>query len=70
MGRRSPTLPAIGSATARSASDLTSTITINTVGRTTEVVSNLGSGTYYFAIMAFNTTGAESKLSDVVSAKF
>jgi hypothetical protein len=53
-----------------SASDLTSTITINSVGRTTEVVSNLGSGTYYFAIMAFNTTGAESKLSDVVSAKF
>jgi hypothetical protein len=50
--------------------DLTNTITVNTVARTTEVVSNLSSGTYYFAIMAFNTAGVESKLSNVVSAKF
>ncbi len=50
--------------------NLTNTITINSVGRTTEVVSNLSSETYYFAIMAFNTLGAESKLSNVVSARF
>jgi hypothetical protein len=49
---------------------LTNTITIDTVARTTEVVSNLTSGTYYFAVMAFNTVGVDSKLSNVVSAKF
>jgi hypothetical protein len=49
---------------------LSKTITINTVGRTTEVVTNLASGTYYFAILAYNTSGAESSLSNVVSAKF
>lgn len=49
---------------------LSKTITINSVGRTTEVVTNLASGTYYFAILAYNAAGAESKLSNVVSAKF
>jgi len=52
-----------------SATKLTHAITINSVGVTTEVVTNLSPGTYYFALMAFNTAGAESKLSNVVSAK-
>ena len=50
-------------------SALNHTITINNVGRTSEVVPNLA-GTYYFAIMAFNTAGIQSKLSNLVSAKF
>jgi hypothetical protein len=52
-----------------SAAKLMHAITINSVGVTTEVVTNLSPGTYYFALMAFNTAGAESKLSNVVSAK-
>jgi hypothetical protein len=49
---------------------LGNTITINTVGRTSEVISNLASGTYYFAILAYNSSGGESKPSNLVSAKF
>jgi hypothetical protein len=52
-----------------SAIALTRAITINSVGVTTEVVTDLSPGTYYFALMAFNAAGAESKLSNVVSAK-
>ena len=52
-----------------SATALTHSITINSVGVTTDVVTDLSPGTYYFALMAFNTAGIESKLSDVVSAK-
>jgi hypothetical protein len=53
----------------KSASALTHSITINSVGVTTHVVTDLSPGTYYFALMAFNTAGIESKLSHVVSAK-
>jgi hypothetical protein len=53
----------------KSATALAHSITINSVGVTTHVVTDLSSGTYYFALMAFNTAGIESKLSDVVSAK-
>lgn len=52
-----------------SSAALTHTVTINSVGRTTEVITNLGSGTYYFAILAFNAAGVQSKLSNVVSAR-
>jgi hypothetical protein len=52
-----------------SASALTRAITINSVGVTTEVITDLNPGTYYFALMAFNAAGTESKLSNVVSAK-
>jgi hypothetical protein len=51
-----------------SASALTRSITINSVGVTTDVVTDLSPGTYYFALMAFNTAGIESKLSNVVKA--
>jgi hypothetical protein len=52
-----------------SATALTHSITINTIGVTTDVVTDLSPGTYYFALMAVNTAGVESKLSNVVSAK-
>jgi len=51
----------------RSKTELTESITVKSVGITTYVISNLSSGTYYFAIRAYTTAGAESKLSDVVS---
>jgi hypothetical protein len=51
-----------------SASSLTRSITINSVGVTTDVVTDLSPGTYYFALMAFNSAGIESKLSNVVKA--
>jgi hypothetical protein len=51
------------------ATALTHSVTINSVGITTDVISDLSPGTYYFALMAFNTKGVESKLSNVVSAK-
>jgi hypothetical protein len=52
-----------------SATALTHAITINSVGLTTVVISDLSPGTYYFALMAFNAAGAESKLSNIMSAK-
>jgi len=52
-----------------SATALTRALTINSVGLTTVVVTDLSPGTYYFALMAINSKGAESKLSNVVSAK-
>jgi len=51
-----------------SATALTHSITINSVGVTTDVVTDLSPGTYYFALMAFNAAGIESKLSNVVKA--
>lgn len=42
-------------------------ININTVGMTTYVVTNLGSGTWYFAIKSVNSVGVESDMSNVAS---
>jgi hypothetical protein len=50
-----------------SQTDLSQTVTLNTVGMQTYVLDNLTSGTWYFAIRAVTSTGAESGLSDVVS---
>jgi hypothetical protein len=50
-----------------SADDLNRVIEISGVGLTTYVVDDLTSGTYYFAIRAYNTLGAESALSKIVS---
>jgi hypothetical protein len=52
-----------------SATALTHSLTINTVGVTTAVVTDLSPVTYYFALMAVNAKGVESKLSNVVSVK-
>jgi hypothetical protein len=50
-----------------SKTELTHSITISSVGITTYVISNLNSGTYYFAVRAYTTAGSESNLSSVVS---
>ena len=47
------------------ASTLTQTVTLNSPATLTYVISNLKSGTWYFAIKAINSTGAESALSAV-----
>lgn len=42
-------------------------IDIPSVGLTTYVVENLTVGTYFFSIRAYNSAGAESALSNIVS---
>jgi hypothetical protein len=50
-----------------SSSALTKTISINSVGITTYMVSDLSPATYYFAISALNSSGAESARSAIAS---
>ena len=50
-----------------SSTALTNSITVNCIGITTYVISNLGSGKYYFAVMAYTKAGTESNLSNIVS---
>ncbi len=50
-----------------SATALTTSIQLANAGLTSYVVSNLTSGTYYFAITAYNSAGAESAMSNVGS---
>ena len=50
-----------------SATDLTDTIQLTSVGIQTYVIDNLAPGTWYFAVKAVASTGVESALSDVVS---
>jgi hypothetical protein len=50
-----------------SADALDQVIDIPGVGLTAYVVDNLSAGTYYFSIRAYNSAGAESSLSNVVS---
>jgi hypothetical protein len=50
-----------------SKTDLSHAITLSYVGITTYVISNLGSGTYYFAILAYNASGVQSNLSNIVT---
>ena len=49
------------------ADDLTQTVQLTGLGLQTYAIDDLGSGTWYFAIKAVTTAGAESALSDVVS---
>jgi hypothetical protein len=51
-----------------SASALTQEISINTVGSSSYVISNLSSGTWYFQIVAVNGAGVQSSPSGTVSA--
>jgi len=46
---------------------LKQTVQITNVGTLSYVVADLTPGTWYFAIMAVTSTGAESALSNVVS---
>jgi hypothetical protein len=50
-----------------SASAMTQTIDINTVGMLTYVVDNLSAGTWYFQIVAVNAAGVQSNPSVTVS---
>jgi fibronectin type III domain protein len=50
-----------------SATDLSQSVQISTVGIQTYVIDNLGSGTWYFAVKAVTSGGVESALSDLVS---
>lgn len=49
------------------ASELTEKISIGTVGLSNYVVENLSSGTWYFEVVAVNTSGFQSAPSSVVS---
>jgi hypothetical protein len=49
------------------AGNYTSSVTLNNAGLTSYVVGSLAPGTYYFVVSAFNTAGAESPMSNVVS---
>jgi hypothetical protein len=50
-----------------SSSEYSRTIALQNAGLTRYVVDNLPSGTYYFAITAYNSLGVESSLSGEVS---
>jgi hypothetical protein len=51
-----------------SASNLSQTVDLNSPTTTQYVINNLTAGTWYFAIQSVTSAGAESPLSDVVSA--
>lgn len=50
-----------------SSTALTQQVQVANAGVSSYVVSGLGSGTYYFAVRAYNTTGAESASSNVAT---
>jgi hypothetical protein len=50
-----------------SATQLTQTIQVTNAGMSSYVVENLAPGTYYFAIRAYTSSGAESTDSNVVA---
>lgn len=51
----------------RSPSSLTATVTVADPGTTSYRVANLGGGTWYFAVNAYTTSGAESARSNTDS---
>jgi hypothetical protein len=48
-------------------SDLTSSVKLTNPGLTSYVIENLAAGTYYFGVMAYNSAGATSAVSSIVS---
>ena len=48
---------------------LTQSVKISNPGLTAYTVSNLTSGTWYFAVTSYSATGVESSRSGVISAK-
>jgi hypothetical protein len=52
------------------ANNLTQSVEVANAGLTSYVVSNLSSGTWFFGVSAYSTTGVESSLSGVVSQTF
>jgi hypothetical protein len=51
------------------ASSLSKTITVSNPGVSNYVVENLSSGTWYFALKAYTTSGNESAASSVASKR-
>ena len=51
----------------KSSSALTSTVQISNPGIASYVVDNLASGTWYFAVKAYTSTGTESALTNIAS---
>lgn len=49
------------------AQSLTQSVNVDSAGITTYVVTNLGTGTWYFAISAYNAAGVESNASNIAS---
>lgn len=49
------------------ANNLTASVQLGSIGLQTYVVDDLGAGTWYFAVKAYTSAGAESSLSQVVS---
>src|SRR4029077_15605693 len=49
------------------ANNLTASVQLRSVGLQTYVIDELGAGTWYFAVKAYTSGGAESPLSQVVS---
>jgi hypothetical protein len=49
-----------------SAASLTTVITVDNAGDTSQVIGNLKSGTWYFAVAAFNSDKIESDFSAVL----
>ena len=49
------------------ANNLVGSVTLNSIGLQTYVIDDLGAGTWYFAVKAYTSAGAESALSQVVS---
>jgi hypothetical protein len=50
-----------------SAANLTQSLKVTNPGLTVYTVTNLASGTWYFAVSSFNTSGVESPRTNVVS---
>ena len=48
-------------------SDLTSSVKLTNPGLTSYVIENLAAGTYYFGVTAYNSVGASSPVSSLVS---
>ena len=44
---------------------LTNVVTVPTVGISSAVIENLGPGTWYFGVVAYNASAVESALSDL-----
>jgi hypothetical protein len=51
----------------RTQTDLSQTVTLNNASLSTYVVENLGTGTWYFALVAVNSRGTTSALSSLAS---
>jgi hypothetical protein len=51
----------------KTASDLSQTVIVNSAGVANHMIENLATGTWYFAVSAFTTDGAESAQSTVVA---